>query len=75
MGTTSNKTKQRYAMHNRTLTDEDVKAISEEVIKQFRDGLYKDLGRGVWGLFQKAVIALVGIMWALGHIKWTGGGN
>lgn len=47
---------------SRVLTDADIAAIATELEKRLTDNFYKDLGKGVWGLVKKALLAvLVGI--------------
>lgn len=46
----------------RTLTDADVEAIAEALRGQFLESLYRDIGRGVFGIVWKVLItALIGI--------------
>lgn len=54
---------------SRVLTDADIAAIAAELEKRLTDNFYQDLGKGVWGLVKKALLAvLVGIA-AYGAIK------
>jgi hypothetical protein len=54
---------------NRTLTDEDVQAITDSMEARMAARFYGDLGKGVWSLAWKAIIvAIVGIA-AYGSLK------
>lgn len=54
---------------NRNLTDEDVKAIVDQLASRWAERFYGDLGRGVWGVIWKAIVlGLVGLA-AYGSIK------
>jgi hypothetical protein len=53
----------------RNLTDDDVKAIVDQLENRWIERFYGDLGRGVWGVIWKAiVVALVGLA-AYGSVK------
>lgn len=53
----------------RSLTDDDVKAIVDQLETRWVERFYGDLGRGVWGVIWKAiVVALVGLA-AYGSVK------
>jgi len=47
---------------DRHLTDDDVKAIVDQLENRVTERFYGDLGRGVWGVVWKAIIlAIIGI--------------
>lgn len=53
----------------RNLTDDDVKALADELENRLADRFYGNLGRGLWALAWKAVIgAMLGII-AYGSLK------
>lgn len=60
-------------MSERNLTDEDVQAIVAALSAQVKQEFYTDLGRGVWAIAWKAIVAVVVGIAAYGalqgHIK------
>jgi hypothetical protein len=55
--------------HERHLTDDDVKALADELEDRLTDRFYGNLGRGMWALAWKAIItAILGII-AYGSLK------
>ena len=56
----------------RQLTDEDVTAIVDALEGRLTDKFYRDLGKGLWGLFWKAIIGAIVFVAAYGALK-TGG--
>jgi hypothetical protein len=52
---------------SRNLTDADVDAIVMALKEEMTNTFYKDLGRGVWGVFWKAAIFVVLGFAAYGH--------
>jgi hypothetical protein len=57
------------ADEDRNLTDNDVKAIVDQLESRWVERFYGDLGRGVWGVFWKAaIVSLIGIA-AYGSVK------
>lgn len=58
-------------MSNRNLTDEDIKALGDELERRMVQRFYIDLGRGVWGLAWKAVVLAILAFAAYG--AWSGG--
>ena len=55
----------------RNLTDEDIKALSDELERRMVQRFYTDLGRGVWGLAWKAIV-LAALFFA-SYGAWKGG--
>ena len=53
----------------RTLSDSDVKAIVEELIKEMMSQFYADLGRGIWHAVRALVIAVLIVVATLGAKK------
>lgn len=53
----------------RTLTDADVEALVDRLSAVLEDRIYRNLGKGVWGIAQKAFIALVITLAGYGYIK------
>lgn len=44
----------------RNLSEEDVKAVAKEVVKEFFEALAKEAGKGIWNWFMKlAITALI----------------
>jgi hypothetical protein len=56
----------------RQISDEDVTAIVEALEGRLTDKFYRDLGKGLWGLFWKAVVGAIVFVAAYGALK-TGG--
>lgn len=55
--------------HERNLTDDDVRALSDELEKRLTERFYGNLGRGMWALAWKAIItAILGVI-AYGSLK------
>lgn len=54
---------------NRLLSDDDVKAIADELEKRLLERFYSDLGKGVWAAIWKAGIAILIAIAAAGSIK------
>ena len=50
----------------RAMTDEDVRAIVDLLEERLTNKFYLDLGRGVWGLAWRAVVAVVVLVAAYG---------
>lgn len=46
-------------MESRNLTDDDIKALADEMEKRLVSRFYGNLGRGVWDLAWKAIVLLV----------------
>ncbi len=57
---------------NRTLTDADVEAISQALYDKITDDFYKDLGKGIWSIVRKVVVAA--ILFVLGYGAYQNGG-
>lgn len=53
----------------RNLTDDDVKAIVDQMETRFAERFYGDLGRGVWGVVWKAIIVAIIAVAAYGSTK------
>jgi restriction endonuclease Mrr len=53
---------------NRALTDEDVKAIVDELEARVSTAFFRNLGKGIFGLFWNA--ALIGILALAGYGAW-----
>lgn len=52
----------RHNVKARTLTDEDVEAITDALEARISTRFYGDIGKGIWGLVWRAVIlAMVSI--------------
>lgn len=58
--------------HARTLTDADVKAISETVLNEWESRFYHNIGKGLWGVVSKV---LIGLMIALAAYGVATGGK
>lgn len=56
----------------RTLTDADVEAIAKATRKAWSDGFYQDLGKGVWALVWRALVAGMILIAAYGAAKSIG---
>ena len=56
----------------RQLTDEDVTAIVDALEGRLTDKFYRDLGKGLWGLFWKAIIGAIVFVAAYGALKSGG---
>jgi hypothetical protein len=54
---------------NRTLTDEDVEAIAEVMTARLEEKFYKNLGKGVWAMFQKVAIVVIVAIAAWGYSR------
>lgn len=53
----------------RTLTDADVKAITDAFFKRAKSEFYQDLGKGIWSFVWKAIVlSMIGIA-AYGGLK------
>jgi len=59
-------------MSERTLSDEDVKAIVDGLEERLTDKFYRDVGKGVWAFVWKAIVGLILFVAAYGAVK--GGG-
>ncbi len=54
---------------DRNMTDNDVKALADEIEIRLTNRFYNNLGRGLWGLAWKAIfLALLGVA-AYGSVK------
>lgn len=51
---------------DRTLSDADVEAIAEKVMENFAAKFYANIGKGVWGVISKALMALLLVLAAWG---------
>lgn len=56
-------------MSERNLTDEDVAAIVAALSAKVKQEFYTDLGRGVWAIAWKSVVALLIGLAAYGSVK------
>lgn len=54
----------------RSLSDGDVTAIVDALEARLTDKFYRDLGKGLWGLVYKAIIASLVFIAAYGAIKY-----
>lgn len=54
----------------RKLTDEDVLAIVDALETRVTDKFYRDLGKGLWGLVWKTLVALMLFVAAYGAVKY-----
>lgn len=55
--------------HERNLTDDDVKALADELEDRLTNRFYGNLGRGMWSLAWRAIVlAILGII-AFGSLK------
>lgn len=59
-------------MSERTLSDEDVKAIVDSLEERLTDKFYLDVGKGVWGFAWKVIIGLILFVAAYGAVKSGG---
>ncbi len=55
----------------RSLTDEDIKTLAQEIRKQMVSQFYSDLGSGVWALAWKAIVIGAMAIAAYGAVKET----
>lgn len=55
--------------HERKLTDDDVKALADELEDRLANRFYGNLGRGLWGLAWKAIITAIFGVIAYGSLK------
>ena len=53
----------------RSLTDADIEAIVASLEERLTTALYKNVGKGVWALFQKAVIGVIITVAAYGYFR------
>ena len=53
----------------RNLTDADVEAIADALEQRLTANLYANIGKGVWALFQKAVIGVIVVVAAYGYYR------
>lgn len=56
-------------MTDRNLTDADVDAIVDALTSKVKQEFYADLGRGVWGIAWKAIVAVLVGLAAYGSLK------
>jgi hypothetical protein len=56
----------------RLLTDADVEAIAAALESRLEDRFYNNLGKGLWGLAWKFIIAVLMIIAAYGAAKGAG---
>lgn len=57
------------ARRHRTLTDEDVQAITDSLQKKIMADFYQDLGKGFFGLIKKSFFILITLVAAYGAMK------
>ena len=56
-------------VQNRSLSDDDIKEIVDQLETRVAERFYNDLGRGVWSIVWKAIVlAIVGVA-AYGSLK------
>ena len=53
----------------RTLTDDDIAALSHAISKNMSDKFYNDLGKGVWSLLWKAILLAIISIASYGSLK------
>jgi hypothetical protein len=53
----------------RKLSDDDVRAIVDEMEQRMTERFYGDIGRGVWAVVWKAIIAALVLVAAYGSTK------
>jgi hypothetical protein len=53
----------------RTLTDADIDALVAKFEERAMNNFYKNLGKGLWAMFQKAFITVVVLIAAYGAVK------
>jgi hypothetical protein len=58
-------------MTERNLSDDDVIAIVDALEARLTDKIYRDLGKGVWGLFWKAILGTVVFIAAYGAVHYS----
>lgn len=56
----------------RNLSDGDVTAIVDALEQRLTDKFHRDLGKGVWGMTWKAIVATLCFIAAYGAIKYGG---
>lgn len=54
----------------RKLTDSDVMAIVDALEVRLTDKFYRDLGKGLWGIVWKAIVATLVFIAAYGALKY-----
>lgn len=55
----------------RALTDEEVEAIADKLLEKVEAKVYHDMGKGIWGIVSKALLAIMLGLAAYGAL--TGG--
>jgi hypothetical protein len=55
----------------RNLTDDDVKAVVDELEQRIVERFFSNVGKGVWQLAWRALIALTVLLAAYGAVKGT----
>lgn len=55
--------------HDRNLTDDDVKALADELEGRLANRFYGNLGRGIWSLAWKGIILIILLLIAFGSTK------
>lgn len=53
----------------RTLTDEDIQALADELDRRLMERFYNNVGRGVWAMAMKWIIAGIAAVAAYGVYK------
>jgi hypothetical protein len=61
--------KQPTENSSRTISDADVDAITEALREKVIEGLYRDLGKGIWGLVWRGVVVALIAIAAFGAVK------
>ena len=63
-------TPQRISQHNpRSLTEDDVNAVVDELERRIVERFFSNVGKGVWQLVWRALVALMVMLAAYGAIK------
>lgn len=55
---------------HRNLTDEDIRALADEMEQRLVDRFYSNVGRGVWGMVWRVVIVV--LMGLASYGAWRG---
>lgn len=53
----------------RTMTDDDIQALADELENRLASRFYLNLGRGLWGMAWRAIMAVVVLVAAYGAVK------
>ena len=57
------------SQETRKMTDDDIKALADELEGRLVKRFYFNIGRGVWGVIWRALIGLIVLIAAYGSVK------